>query len=74
MQHSWRGRIGLVILSPNTTIEYEFAQMMPESVWFHTARCFLPDVQDKDEKVKLLKELDVKVVEAARQVATTKPT
>jgi len=73
MQHSWRGRIGLVILSPNTTIEYEFARMMPEGVWFHTARCFLPDVSDKDEKVKLLNDLDAKVVEAAQRVATARP-
>ena len=70
---SRRGRIGVIVLSPNTTVEYEFQRMIPDGVMFYTARCFLPDVQDKQEKENLLLNIEEPLLQAAREVAGTQP-
>ena len=39
--YGWRGRIGLIIPSSNTTMESEFWRMTPHGVSIHTARVLL---------------------------------
>jgi len=36
--YGWRGRIGLIVPSSNTTMECELARMLPKGVSLHTAR------------------------------------
>jgi maleate isomerase len=36
--YGWRARIGLLIPSPNTTMEPEFNQVVPEGVSVHAER------------------------------------
>jgi len=42
MGYGWRGRIGLVIPSTNTTMESEFWKLAPNGVSIHVNRMFLP--------------------------------
>lgn len=41
--YGWRGRLGLVVPSSNTTNEPEFSRQLPEGVSLHTARMHLED-------------------------------
>ncbi|MGA9402626.1 maleate cis-trans isomerase family protein [Haladaptatus sp.] len=40
----WRGRLGVVVPSSNTTVEGEFGRVLPEGVSLHTARMPLESV------------------------------
>jgi len=42
--YGWRGRLGLVVPSSNSTNEPEFARWLPDGVSLHTARMRLEDV------------------------------
>jgi maleate isomerase len=42
--YGWRGRLGLIIPSSNSTNEPEFARWLPDGVSLHTARMRLEDV------------------------------
>src|SRR5947207_7386892 len=44
--YGWRGRIGLVSPSTNTTLEPEFWRLAPEGVSVHTARIFQAGPQE----------------------------
>lgn len=41
--HGWRGRIGLLVPSSNTTNEPEFSEYAPDGVSVHTARMYLEE-------------------------------
>lgn len=41
--HGWRGRLGLIVPSSNTTNEPEFYDHLPEGVSLHTARMYLEE-------------------------------
>jgi maleate isomerase len=42
--YGWRGRLGLIVPSSNSTNEPEFARWLPDGVSLHTARMRLEDV------------------------------
>ena len=46
--YGWRGRIGLIIPSSNTTMEPEFWMMAPEGVSVHTVRVPLRNVTEEE--------------------------
>lgn len=55
--YGWKGRIGLLIPSRNTTIEPEFNRMAPEGVSIHAARMFLKE-NSPAALIKMEKEID----------------
>lgn len=63
--YGWRGRIGLIVPSSNTTMEPEFWRMAPEGVSIHTARMMLKAVT-----VNELLEMEKDAVRAAQLLAT----
>jgi maleate isomerase len=72
--YGWRGRIGLLVPSTNTTAEIELHKASPEGVTIHTARFILKDVQDEKERMtSLLQEDKDDVIRASKEVACTKP-
>lgn len=46
--YGWRGRLGLIVPSSNTTNEPEFERHLPEGVSLHTSRMFLEDTNAED--------------------------
>lgn len=60
----WRGRVGLLVPSSNTTMESEFSMCLPEGVSLHTARLPLREVT-----VKGLEEMDEFVRAGAQTLA-----
>jgi len=71
--YGWRGRIGLIVPSSNTTCEIEFHRMAPEGVSVHTARLFNPEVTREEEKEKAALEMSKELLRAAREVASVQP-
>lgn len=71
--YGWKGRIGLIIPSSNTTCEMEFHKLIPDGVSVHVARCFLPEAKTPQERVEAMGKMDAQVEEVARQVATVEP-
>ncbi|RLG84523.1 MAG: maleate cis-trans isomerase, partial [Thermoprotei archaeon] len=61
----WRGRIGLVVPSSNTTMESEFWSYVPRGVSIHSARVPLREVTPE-----ALRAMVRSAVEAARLLAT----
>ncbi|WP_297477253.1 aspartate/glutamate racemase family protein [Thermococcus sp.] len=59
--YGWRGRLGLIVPSSNTTMEMELHTFLPEGVSLHTARVPLRNVNE-DELVKM----NALAVEAAK--------
>ena len=69
--YGWRGRIGLIVPSSNTTMEMELHEALPEGVSLHTARMPLKGVTEEEllkmsalavESAKLLKDADVHLI------------
>ncbi|MCD6558791.1 MAG: aspartate/glutamate racemase family protein [Palaeococcus sp.] len=69
--YGWRGRIGLIVPSSNTTMEMELHEALPEGVSLHTARMPLKGVTEEEllkmsalavESAKLLKDADVDLI------------
>ena len=46
--HGWRGRLGLIVPSSNTTNEPEFGRALPDGLSLHTARMRLEDTNAAD--------------------------
>jgi maleate cis-trans isomerase len=67
--YGWRGRIGLLVPSINTTIEPEFWQLVPEGVSVHSARM---DVGGQGTP-EALREMEHVANRAAKDVAMTQP-
>lgn len=69
--YGWRGRIGLIVPSSNTTMEMELHSALPEGVSLHTARMPLKDITEEEllkmsslavESAKLLKDANVDLI------------
>ena len=71
--YGWRGRIGLIVPSSNTTCEMEFHQMAPEGVSVHTARVFNPEITKDEEKEKAILGMNEELLRAAKEVASVQP-
>jgi len=69
----WRGRIGLIIPSTNTTVEYEYSKMAPDGISVHVSRICYPETTDPKEKEKNLLRLGDDAIKAAKEVASVKP-
>ncbi|MCX8191981.1 MAG: hypothetical protein N3F06_04155, partial [Nitrososphaerales archaeon] len=63
--YGWRGRIGLLIPSSNTTMESEFWKVVPDGVSIHTARMRLIEAS-----AEALKEMAKEALKAAEDLAT----
>jgi maleate isomerase len=70
----WRARLGVIVLSTNLTVEYEFRQMVPDGVSFHVSRCLIPDSsRDEREKEGVFLGLEEGILQAGKQVAMSRP-
>jgi len=58
--YGWRGRLGLMVLSSNTTMEEEFRSWLPDGVSLHVSRIKLRKVN-----VEELRKMKESVREAA---------
>lgn len=59
--YGWRGRLGLIVPSSNTTMEMELHEALPEGVSLHTARVPLRNVTEEE-----LVKMNTLAVEAAK--------
>ncbi|NJE01510.1 aspartate/glutamate racemase family protein [Thermococcus sp. JdF3] len=59
--YGWRGRLGLIVPSSNTTMEMELHSALPEGVSLHTARVPLKNVTEEE-----LVKMNAMAVESAR--------
>lgn len=71
--YGWRGRIGIIIPSSNTTCEPELQKIAPEGVSVHAARVFNPEVKNEAEKEAAILEMNREIERAAREVASVEP-
>jgi maleate isomerase len=70
----WRARLGVITLSTNLTVEYEFCHMLPEGVSFHVSRCLIPDSSKNErEKEGVFLGLGEDILQAGKQVAMSRP-
>lgn len=69
--YGWRGRLGLIVPSSNTTMEMELHNYLPEGVSLHTSRMPLRNVTEEElvkmsslavESAKLLRDADVELI------------
>ncbi|AFL95855.1 putative maleate cis-trans isomerase [Thermococcus cleftensis] len=69
--YGWRGRLGLIVPSSNTTMEMELHSVLPEGVSLHTARVPLRNVTEEElikmnalavESAKLLRDAGVELI------------
>ncbi len=69
--YGWRGRIGLIVPSSNTTMEMELNSAIPGGISLHTARMPLRNVNEEElvkmsglavESARLLKDADVDII------------
>lgn len=65
MGYGWRGRIGLLVPSSNTTMEAEFWKMAPEGVSIHVARMRLTE-----HTIKSNIEMEKDSIKAAKDLST----
>ena len=71
--YGWRGRIGLIVPSTNTTCEMEFHKVIPEGVSLHTARCFLREDSAPSDRIESIAKMGGGLLEAAKCVASVEP-
>jgi len=71
--YGWRGRIGIIIPSSNTTCEPELQAMAPDGISIHAARVFNPEVKSEAEKEAAILEMNREIERAAREVASVEP-
>jgi len=69
--YGWRGRLGLIVPSSNTTMEMELHDYLPRGVSLHTSRMPLRNVTEEEllkmsalavESARLLKDADVELI------------
>ncbi|NJE85762.1 maleate cis-trans isomerase [Thermococcus sp. CX2] len=69
--YGWRGRLGLIVPSSNTTMEMELHSALPEGVSLHTSRVPLRNVTEEElikmnalavESAKLLRDAGVELI------------
>jgi arylmalonate decarboxylase len=66
--YGWRGQIGLICPSTNTSIEPEFRLMAPDGIGLHTARAF----QDGPQAPELYRQIAGNVALASRDLGSAK--
>lgn len=66
--YGWRGRIGLICPSTNTSIEPEFHMLAPDGIAIHVARAF----QDGPQEPALYRQIAANVEGASRDLASAK--
>lgn len=66
----WRGKIGLLVPSSNTTMEMEFHKSVPRGVSVHTARITLPEVNTFAEKKQAFKTMNKKIGSSSKDLAS----
>ena len=66
--YGWRGRIGLICPSTNTSIEPEFQMLAPEGIAIHVARAF----QDGPQEPALYKQIAENVGLASRDLGSAR--
>ena len=71
--YGWRGRIGIIIPSSNTTCEPELQEMAPDGVSIHAARVYNPEVKSEAEKEAAILQMNREIERAAREVASVEP-
>jgi len=71
--YGWRGRIGLIVPSTNTTCEMEFHKLIPEGVSIHTSRCFLPEDKTPEDRIVSVIKMSEGLLEAAKRVSSVEP-
>jgi len=71
--YGWRGRIGLIIPSSNTTCEPELQEMAPDGVSIHASRVYNPEVKNEAEKEAAILQMNREIERAAREVASVEP-
>ncbi|MBB44240.1 MAG: decarboxylase [Rhodospirillaceae bacterium] len=64
--YGWRGKIGLICPSTNTSIEPEFQMMAPDGVSIHVSRAF----QDGPQEPALYKQIASNVEDASRNLGS----
>lgn len=64
--YGWKGRIGLITPSTNTTLEPEFARMVPDGVSVHASRVYQAGPQEPSSYRRMADEIE----SAARLLAT----
>jgi maleate isomerase len=65
--YSWRGRIGLIVPSTNTTLEPEFARMAPEGVGVYASRVYQVGPQEPSSYHRMAEDIET----AAAMLATS---
>lgn len=71
--YGWRGRIGLIVPSTNTTCEMEFNKLIPEGVSIHTTRCFLPEDKTPEDRIVSIMKMSEELLEAAKRISSVEP-
>ena len=71
--YEWRGKIGLIVPSTNTTYEMEFHKLIPEGVSIHTSRCFLPEDKTPEDRIVSVTKMSAGLLEAAKRVSSVEP-
>jgi maleate isomerase len=71
--YGWRGRIGIIVPSSNTTCEPEVQKMAPAGITVHAARVFNPEARNEAEKEAAILEMNREIERAAREVASVEP-
>ncbi|RPJ05016.1 MAG: maleate cis-trans isomerase [Deltaproteobacteria bacterium] len=71
--YGWRGRIGIIVPSTNTTCEEEYRQIVPYGISIHTARVHNPEAKSEEEKEAAMMRMNQEVERAAREVAGVEP-
>jgi maleate isomerase len=71
--YGWRGRIGLLVPSTNTTCEMEFHRLIPEGASVHTARCFLQEDDTPGERIRSIVRMSERLMEAAKRLSSVQP-
>lgn len=66
----WRGKIGLLVPSSNTTMEMEFHRSVPRGVSVHTARITMPEVNTFEEKKQAYKTMNEKIEYSSKDLAS----
>ena len=61
--YGWKGRIGLIVPSRNTTLEPEFYRMAPQGITTHATRVSLGDITPSD-----LADMEEEIYRAARKI------
>jgi maleate cis-trans isomerase len=69
----WRGRLGLIVPSNNTTVEPEFGALCPEGVATFATRVMVHETEDPSAKTATILAMHERLDEAAEELASLEP-